>query len=573
MSGRETAWDTGEGAAAILAPESGLVARLDSSDFGESVAAAMRRAAAHPGAVAAANVRFAGRLARVGPAALGRWFGSDAEPPVPVDDKDRRFSDPAWEDNPAYFALRQTYLAALALAEEVLAAGRSEADASLTDGKAEMATKLLFDALAPTNFLPTNPAALKRAFDTAGGSLVAGARHFIDDVRHNGGRPRQVDTSSFHLGENLAATPGRVVFRNDLMELIQYAPQTDQVNAVPLLASPPWINKYYVMDLAPGRSFIEWAVQHGRTVFAISYRNPDATMRGVTLDDYLIQGPRTALDVVSDITGADTVDIVGLCMGGALTAMTAAYLIDAGDTRIGSVTLLNTLLDYSNPGALGLFTDEKTVANLEKQMAAKGFLEGSNMATTFDLMRANDLIFNYVVSNWLMGQDPPAFDILAWNADSTRMPAAMHSFYLRSLYMKNQLALGELEIAGQRLSLSDVKSDAYIVGAINDHIVPWEASYHATHLLAGEVRYVLSSGGHIAGIVNPPNPKAWYEVAEENPTEPSQWREATTRHSGSWWEDWLQWGVERAGPLGPPPPLGSDRYPALGEAPGEYVRG
>jgi polyhydroxyalkanoate synthase subunit PhaC len=573
MGKRETAWDTGEAAAAILAPESGLVARLDSSDFGASMAAAMRRAAANPVAVTAANIRFASRLARVGPAAVGRWFGSDAEPPVPVDQKDRRFSDPAWEDNPAYFALRQTYLASLALAEDVLTAGRGDPDESLADGKAEMVTKLLFDALAPTNFLLTNPAALKRAFDTAGGSLVTGARHFIDDVLHNGGRPRQVDTSPFHLGENLAATPGQVVFRNDLMELIQYAPQTDEVNAVPLLASPPWINKYYVMDLAPGRSFIEWAVQHGRTVFAISYRNPDETMRDVTLDDYLIQGPRTALDVVSDITGSDTVDIVGLCLGGALTAMTAAYLLDAGDTRIGSITLLNTLLDYSNPGALGLFTDEKTVANLEQQMAAKGFLEGSNMATTFDLMRANDLIFNYVVSNWLMGQDPPAFDILAWNADSTRMPAAMHSFYLRSLYMKNQLALGELEIAGKRLSLSDVKSDTYIVGAINDHIVPWEASYHATHLLAGDVRYVLTSGGHIAGIVNPPNPKAWYEVAEENAPESSQWREATTRHSGSWWEDWLQWGVERAGPLGPPPPLGSDRYPTLGEAPGRYVRG
>ncbi len=573
MSEHDEAWNSGEAAAETLAPESGLVARLGSSDFGESLASVMRRAAGHPSALAAANLRFASRLARIGPSALGRWLESDAPPPVPVDGKDRRFADPAWESHPAFFALRQTYLAALGLAEDVLEAGRSDEVAALVDGKAEMATRLLFDALAPTNFLPTNPAALKRAFDTAGGSVVAGTRHFVDDVLHNGGRPRQVDTRPFHLGENMAATPGQVVFRNDLMELIQYAPQSDEVHARPLLASPPWINKYYVMDLAPGRSFIEWAVQHQRTVFAISYRNPDETMRGVTLDDYLIQGPRTALDVIADITGADTVDIVGLCLGGALTAMTAAYLMDSGDTRIGSITLLNTLLDYSDPGALSLFTDEKTVAQLEKQMAAKGYLEGSNMGTTFDLLRANDLIFNYVVSNWLMGQDPPAFDILAWNADSTRMPAAMHSFYLRSLYMKNLLARGELEIAGQRLSLSDVKSDAYLVGAINDHIVPWQGSYRATHLLAGEARYVLTSGGHIAGIVNPPNPKAWYEVGEENPVEPSTWREVATRHSGSWWEDWAQWGAERAGPPGPPPPLGSDRYPALGEAPGAYVYG
>ena len=486
--------------------------------------------------------------------------------------KDRRFADAAWEDHPGFFALRQSYLAALGLAEDLLEAGRGDSADQLAQDKAEMVTKLVFDALAPTNFLPTNPTALKRAFETAGASLVSGGRHFIDDLLHNGGRPRQVDTRTFELGKNLAATPGRVVFRNDLMELIQYAPQTDQVHAIPLLASPPWINKYYVMDLAPGRSFIEWAVRHNRTVFAISYRNPDETMRDVTLDDYLVQGPRAALDVISDITGAEKIDIVGLCLGGALTAMTAAYLAETGDDRIGAITLLNTLLDYSNPGALGLFTDEKTVANLEQQMKAKGFLEGSNMATTFDLLRANDLIFNYVVSNWLMGQDPPAFDILAWNADSTRMPAAMHSFYLRSLYLKNLLATGDLEISGQRLLLSEVKSDAYLVGAINDHIVPWEASYQATHLLAGDTRYVLTSGGHIAGIVNPPSPKAWFEVAEATPPDAPSWRDGVTRHSGSWWEDWAQWGAERAGPLERPPSLGSDRHPAIGDAPGNYVR-
>ena len=239
-----------------------------------------------------------------------------------------------------------------------------------------------------------------------------------------------MDTSSFRLGENMAATPGKVVFRNELMELIQYAPQTAKVHSVPVLASPPWINKYYIMDLAPGRSFLEWAVKHKRTVFAISYRNPDASMRGVTLDDYLIHGPRQALDVISDITGAPKIDIVGLCLGGALTGMLAAYMACTGDDRLGSVTLLNTMLDYSQPGILGAFTDERTVARLERQMAGPGYLEGSQMATTFDLIRANDLIFSYVVSGWLMGQDPPAFDLLAWNADSTRMPAAMHSFYL-----------------------------------------------------------------------------------------------------------------------------------------------
>ncbi|MBV9205921.1 MAG: alpha/beta fold hydrolase, partial [Actinobacteria bacterium] len=342
---------------------------------------------------------------------------------------------------------------------------------------------------------------------------------------------------------------------------------------IPVLASPPWINKYYIMDLAPGRSFLEWAVQHERTVFAISYRNPDPSMRGVTLDDYLIHGPREALDVITDITGSPKIDIIGLCLGGALTAMLAAYLTEKGDDRIGSITLLNTLLDYSEPGVLGTFTDEKTVARLERRMAEQGVLEGSQMAGTFDLLRANDLIFNYVVSNWLMGQDPPAFDILAWNGDSTRMPAAMHSFYLRSLYMRNELAKGELELCGQRLSLANVKNDTYVVGAINDHIVPWHGSYKTGALMGGKVRYVLSSGGHIAGIVNPPGPKAWYEAADDEGRDAEGWRAANSKHRGSWWEDWAEWSGKRAGEHVEPPSMGSQRYRPVGDAPGEYVFG
>ena len=566
----EAAWQAGADACEALAPEAGLMARLDPADFGESVLSVLGRAALRPAEVAGAWARFGTALAKVGPAAAARWLGSQMAPPVPADPGDRRFADPSWDGNPGYFALRQGYLVARRLGEDLLAAGRGD---PVTDEKAKLAVGFAFDALAPTNFLATNPAAVKRAFETGGASVLAGARNFLDDLARNGGRPRQVDTAPFELGRNLAATPGKVVFRNDLMELIQYAPQTSQVRGVPLLASPPWINKYYVMDLAPGRSFIEWAVQHQRTVFAISYRNPDATMSGVTLDDYLIHGPSTALDVISEITGSPVIDIVGLCLGGALTAMLAAYLAETGDNRIGSVTLLNTLLDYSEPGVLGAFADEQTISRLEKEMARTGLMEGSTMAGTFDMLRANDLIFNYLVSNWLMGQSPPAFDILAWNADSTRLPAAMHSFYLRSLYAQNELARGEMELAGTLLSLADVKSDAYLVGAVNDHIVPWPSSYKATGLLGGSVRYVLSSGGHIAGIVNPPGPKSWYQVGEHYPESPAQWREAAQRHSGSWWEDWTAWADTRAGRLGPPPPMGSKRYPALGEAPGDYVRG
>ena len=565
-----SAWKVAEEAASVLAPEADLVESVDIADFGRSVMSSLGEAAAQPAAIAAAVGKFGTSLALLPWVSSQLLMGRQVTPPVDVDAKDRRFADPSWQDNPAFFTIRQSYLATRRLADELLAAGVSDPAAA---AKAELAVGLLFDAIAPTNFLPTNPAALKRAFETGGISVAAGVRNFVDDLLHNGGRPRQVDRSPFTLGQNLAATPGKVVFRNELMELIQYSPQTEQVRAVPLLASPPWINKYYVMDLAPGRSFIEWAIKHQHTVFAISYRNPDASMRDVRLDDYLIHGPRTALDVICDITGSETVDIVGLCLGGALTAMLAAYLAGSGDNRIGSVTLLNTLLDYAEPGPLGVFTDEQTVTRLEKRMARTGFLDAANMATTFDLLRVNDLVFSYVVSNWLMGQQPPAFDILAWNADSTRMPAAMHSFYLRSLYLNNELARGELELAGRELRLSDVTGDAYIVGAINDHIVPWHASYRATELLGGDVRYVLSSGGHIAGIVNPPSSTAWYEVSDHNPPTGEQWRREATKQAGSWWQDWAAWAAQRAGALREPPPLGSERYPVLGAAPGDYVRG
>jgi len=570
VTDQETARQAAEEAAAVLGPESGVIASADAAGLGESTFAVLQRAARNPGATAAATLRYWTSIAMAGPVATARWLGVDAPPPVPVPERDRRFADPTWTDNPAFFAVRQAHLAAARLVSDLLAAGAGD---PVDDAKAALATGFLLDATAPTNFLATNPAALRRAMETGGASLAAGAAHAADDLLNNGGRPRQVDTRPFRVGENLAVTPGKIVFKNDLMELIQYAPQTPQVHAVPVLASPPWINKYYVMDLAPGRSFLEWAVQHERTVFAISYRNPDASMRGITLDDYLIRGPREALDVIAEITGAPTVDIIGLCLGGALTAILAAYLTEKGDDRIGSITMLNTLLDYSEPGVLGVFTDEKTVARLEKKMAATGVLDGAQMAGTFDLLRANDLIFNYVVSNWLMGQDPPAFDILAWNGDNTRMPAAMHSFYLRSLYMRNELAQGELELAGQQLSLASVQNDTYVVGAINDHIVPWHSSYKTGGLLGGAVRYVLSSGGHIAGIVNPPGPKAWYEASDYAGPDPEAWRAASSKHKGSWWEDWTAWSDARAGELIPPPGLGSKRYPPLGDAPGEYVHG
>ncbi|HET6257815.1 MAG TPA: alpha/beta fold hydrolase [Pseudonocardia sp.] len=566
----ETPRDVAERAASVLGPEGDLFEDMDAAGFGDALTQAVRASLASPGAPALAAINLATDLARIPFVATTRWLGGDAEPPLPVDPKDRRFADPAWDTNPMFYSVRQAYLAACRFARDVVGSAELEADEAR---KAAMAMNLMLDALAPTNFLATNPAALKRAFDTAGGSLLKGTRNFLDDLVNNEGRPRQVDTSGFEVGRNLARTPAKVVYRNDLMELLQYEPRTEHVHATPLLCSPPWINKYYVMDLAEDRSFIQWAVDHGRTVFAISYKNPSKSMSDTTMDDYLVHGPQTALDVIEEITGAKTIDIVGLCLGGALTAITAAYLTQAGDHRIGSLTLLNTMLDYAEPGVLGTFTDMRTVEKLEKKMRREGMLEGKSMAGTFDALRANDLIFNYVVSNWLMGQDPPAFDILAWNTDSTRMPAAMHAFYLRNFYVENKLAAGELEIAGKTIDLSAIKAPTYVVSAINDHIVPWKSAYKNVGLISGPVRFVLSSGGHIAGIVSPPGPKVWHMVAETEttPATGDGWREVAERRSGSWWEDWSRWSDANSGPLQEPPRMGSAKYPVLGDGPGTYV--
>jgi poly[(R)-3-hydroxyalkanoate] polymerase subunit PhaC len=564
----ETPEERAERAASVLAPETGLLADPDVTGLGQSLAIAWLGVMNNPAGAAGAGLRYAARMAQIPAVALSGWLGSPMPPPVQLNPKDRRFADPAWSENPAFYSLRMSHQAFAEFMDQLVTAAGLERS---QEAKARLMAGLIADALAPTNFFATNPAALKRALDTGGASVAKGMQNFVDDLLHNNGRPRQVDTSKFTLGKDLAATPAKVVYRNELMELLQYCPQTPQVHAAPLLCSPPWINKYYVMDLSPGRSFIEWAVKHQRTVFAISYRNPTAEMSGVTLDDYLIHGPQQALDVVQEITGAAPVDIVGLCLGGALTAITAAYLTAAGEDRIGNLTLLNTLLDYSEPGALGVFTDEETIRRLETRMAREGYLAGSAMAGTFDILRANDLIFSYVASNWLMGQDPPAFDILAWNSDSTRLPAAMYSFYLRSFYMENKLAQGQLEIAGRIISLADVKRPAYIVAAENDHIVPWRSAYATTRLISGPVRFVLSSGGHIAGIVNPPGPKGWYLTGEDYPEPAGGWRQHATRHDGSWWTDWAEWSARTAGPLTAPPPVGSHTYPVLYDGPGHYI--
>jgi polyhydroxyalkanoate synthase len=506
-------------------------------------------------------------------AAVLRASGGQSAGPVPPDPADRRFADAAWERNPAWFLLRQSYLLACRLGESLVEAADVDEP---TRRKARFLLGGLLDAAAPTNLLATNPGALKAAFDSGGASVVQGWRNFLRDLAENHGQPRQVIPGSMAVGRDLAVTPGKVVFRNDLVEVLQYAPQTDTVHEVPLLISPPWINKFYLMDLARGRSLVEWAVRQGHTVFALSYRNPDATMAGVTLDDYLLQGPRAALDVIRDITGSSEVDLVGLCLGGTLTAALLAWLDAVGEgARVRTATLINTLVDFSEPGDLGVFTDERTVARLERQMRREGFLKGESMRGTFDAMRARDLLWSYAVQGWLFGEDPQTFDILAWNADSTRMPAGMHSFYLRSCYLDNALASGRMELAGQRLDLGRIRQDVYCVAAEQDHIALWRSVYCGARFLGGEVRFVLSNAGHVAAVVNPPHPKARHRASGSTllPDDPDAWLAAATERGETWWEDWARWLAERAGPRREPPPLESAAYPVLGDAPGTYVFG
>ncbi len=545
---------------------------LDPVSLMGSLGKALAHQGRHPIALWGLLGLHAMRMGQATTATMGRALGLDVPGPAEVAAKDRRFAEPAWNENPAFFGLMQAYLLNRQLLSEMVEGAGMEGHAL---AKARFAANLISDALAPTNFALTNPAALRRAAETGGWSLVRGMRNALEDLRNNDGWPSQVDTTPFELGRNMAASPGQVVFRNDLIELIQYQPATEQTHAIPLLIGPPWINKYYIVDLAPEKSLVEWAVNHGMTTFVISYRNPDASMADFGFDDYLLKGPLAAMDVVRDITGAEKVNNLSVCLGGTLNTCLLAYLDAIGDRgRINSSTTLNCLVDHSDAGTLGaVFTDEATVAGLERKMAKRGYLEAKDMAKTFDLLRANDLVFSYLVSGWLCGEQPPAFDLLAWNHDSTRMPAKMQSFFLRQCWMDNALAQDRLELAGERLVVTDIDVDTYIVAAMEDHIVPWRNSYRTTQLLKGDCRFVLSSSGHIAGIVNPPNPKSKLWTNDETPPDADKWWEGTTEHRETWWTDWIEWIVPRSGPLGPPPTMGNEKYPPLIAAPGKYVRG
>jgi polyhydroxyalkanoate synthase len=492
-------------------------------------------------------------------------LGADRDPPVKPERGDRRFVDRAWTENPFLRGAAESYLVASRWAQRTLDGAELPAQ---TKRKARFALGLLLDAAAPSNVLLLHPGVAKEVVDTGGLSVVRGFANFLDDVVRNGGRPAQVDVEAFEVGETLAATPGRVVFRNELMELIAYEPQTETVFAQPILYSPPWVNKYYVMDLAPGRSFVEHAVAQGFTVFAISWRNPDASMAELRLDDYLRDGLLAAIDQAAAITGSPQVNVLGVCLGGTLTAMALGVLAARGEAdRIGSAALINTLVDFSDPGDVAVFTDEAAIRRIERRTAQRGYLQASEMAAAFTWMRGNDLVWSYVASSWGMGKRPPPFDLLAWNADGTRLPAAMHSQFLRTCYLENRLAAGDLELDGTRIELDRVETPLYVLGAERDHIAPWRTAYKTTQLVRGERRFVLVSGGHIAGMVSPlGNAKSSYRTRAETPADPEEWLRGAERSEGSWWQDWAAWAAARSGARVAPPEL-----PDGEAAPGRYV--
>ena len=543
--------------------------RMDPVGFGRALAVEAASLVRHPLSTAGAIARWAnGALVATGVSVV-RAVGAPSQGPMPVPAKDRRFGDKTWNENALFFWLLQNHLLREQLAKELLAAAGLE---ETTERKARMASQLLIDSLAPTNFFLTNPNALRRAFETGGLSALRGLRKWLDDLRTREGWPRLVDRSTFEVGKNLACTPGKVVYRNRLFELIQYAPQTEKVHSVPLLCSPPFINKYYIMDLAPGRSFVEWAVKNGQTTFCMSYRNPDVSFRDVGLGDYLLEGPLEAFRVVKEITGAPKVNVAALCVGGTMATMLAAYLEASGDRSLSSLTLMNTLVDFSEPGPLGAYTDRPTLERLLRRVDRRGLLESQEMARTFNLLRPNDLYFNYFGSAWMMGEEPPGFDLLAWNDDGTRIPARLLSEYLRGCYLDNALARDEMTIQGKRLRLGAVKQDTFIVGAVEDHITPWRSAFRTTSLLGGKVEFVLSSSGHIAGVVNPPSKSAAFWLHEQLHGTPEEWHIASTRHGDTWWNAWARWIKAHAGEQIPPPAsLGSDEFPQLADAPGLYV--
>jgi polyhydroxyalkanoate synthase len=529
------------------------------------------------GQVASAAGRWAGALGRKPTVLVGevyKWGTAEARvlagiSTVRPDPKDKRFADPAWQ-HPVWRRLSQSYLTTRAsLLGSVDHLGLDPKSAE----RARFALSQLTEASAPTNALLGNPAALKRAAGTRGRSLVDGGRHFVHDLRHNGGMPSQVDTRPFRVGETIATTEGAVVHRTPMFELIQYAPATARVASLPTVIVPPQINRYYFLDLAPERSFVEYSVSRGIPTFIISWRNPGPDQRDWSLDDYAASCIE-AMRVAADVSGSQQVNVSGFCAGGMTLSSVVSHLAADNDELVNAVTLAVTLIDTDVTSTLNMFASERTLRTAIGRSRRKGVLEGRSLAKVFAWVRPNDLVWNYWVSNYLLGFEPPAFDVLAWNSDATNLPATLHAEFMH-MWMDNALTKpGTLTVLGTPVDLARVKNDVYVVGALTDHLVPWQSAYAATQSFGGDVHFVLSNSGHIQALVNPPgNPKASYSYAEQNPPDPARWLAGASKVAGSWWEDWADWTLARSGPTRPRRrTLGNRRHRVLDAAPGRYVR-
>jgi polyhydroxyalkanoate synthase len=500
---------------------------------------------------------------------MARATGMSTEPTVQPERGDRRFSSEAWRDNPWYSLLKQTYLLNSRLLNDMVeAAGVGEKEKN----KLRFYARQFIDSMSPANFPVTNPDAIKTAVETQGESLRAGFANLLEDLKH--GRISITDESAFEVGRNVAVSKGSVVFENELFQLIQYAPLTDKVAERPLVIVPPCINKFYILDLQPENSFVRFACEQGQTVFLVSWRNPDAELGHITWDDYVESGAIKAIEVGRAISGADKVNAVGWCVGGTILSSALALLRARGNESVESLTLLTTMLDFSDPGDLGVFIDEQGVSQREQTIGRGGIYSGGELGFVFQTLRANDLIWPYVVNNYLKGGAPQAFDLLYWNADSTNLPGPMYAWYLRNMYLENNLCKpGRLSMCGTPVDLGRIDIPSYVFGTQDDHIVPWKGAYRSTQLVGGDTQFVLGASGHIAGVINPASKnKRSYWTDGKLGDDPDAWLESAKSQPGSWWTHWSNWLKPHAGKeIAAPKKPGNAKYKPIEPAPGRYV--
>jgi polyhydroxyalkanoate synthase len=523
--------------------EKGMTAPADELGIAQAFMDMMAKMLANPYKLAQAQMNLVWDYFSLWQHSMLRFAGMDAAPVATPAKDDKRFRDEQWEGHFLFDFIKQSYLITARHIHDTVRG--VEGMDETTEKKVHFFTRQFIDALSPSNFALTNPEVFRETVKTQGQNLIKGFNNLLRDIEEGNGslRIKMTDTTAFELGKNVATTPGKVIFQNDLIQLLQFNPTTKEQFKRPLLVFPPWINKYYILDLREKNSFIKWATDQGHSVFVMSWVNPDEKLAQKSFEDYLTDAALAAVDKVCEHTGEKEINAAAYCLGGTLLGSTLAYMAAKKDKRIASATFFTTMLDFSIPGELGVFIDEQQVASLEKKMQERGFLEGTEMAGTFNMLRSNDLIWSFVVNNYLMGKDPFPFDLLFWNSDSTRMPYAMHSFYLRNMYMKNLLKEpGGITLNGVAIDLGKIKTPSYFISAIEDHIAPWKSTYLGAQRFAGPVRFVLGGSGHIAGIVNPPAANKYgYWLNDKLGETADHWLEGAKQQPGSWWTDWQQW--------------------------------